>query len=355
MKSLKLYGIQDLRFEKANKPTVENANDVIVKVQAVGVCGSDISRYNKLGPYIEGMVWGHELSGEVVEVGDAVSKVKVGDRIAGVPSLVCEDLDNVEECYFCKKSEYARCENLTVIGARHPGGFAQYIKLPSKNCVLIPESVDYKSASMIEPTSVVLHGYYKTRLAAGHSLVVVGCGNIGLLSIKLAKIFGATQIIAVDIVDNALEHAKKAGATHVINSMKENTLEKIESITNGLMVDLTIEAAGSAITSAEVFAYSKKGGEVLFLGIPYADVNVERFYFEKIMRSELTVLGAWNCISGPFPGKEWTTAVELLSSGELEVASLITHDLELKEGPKIFDQLINSDSKNFGKIVLRPN
>lgn len=355
MESLKLYGKEDIRYEEAEKPTVEKDNDVIIKVKAAGICGSDKSRYKKLGPYVEGMVWGHEFSGEVVETGSSVTNVEVGDRISGVPTLVCQDLKNTEECYYCQQSQYARCENLTVIGARHPGGFAQYIKLPSKNCVRIPDNVDYESAAMIEPTSVVLHGFYKTNMAPGGTVVITGCGNMGLLAIKIANIYGATNIIAVDIVDQALDEAKSAGATHIINSSETDPLPVIEKITNGIMADLTIEAAGSAVTSAQVFAYSKKGGEVLFLGIPYADVTVERFYFEKIMRSELKVLGSWNCVSAPFPGREWTTAAELLESNKLEVSDLITHRLELREGPQIFDELVNSENKTFGKIMFYPS
>src|SRR5699024_10404721 len=144
-------------------------------------------------------------------------------------------------------------------------------------------------AAMIEPSAVVVHGYYHTNITAGDEVVVVGCGNMGLLSIKFAKIFGATKIIAIDIADEALEMAKEFGATHTINSLKEDPLEKIASFTENLMADIVVEAAGSPITSAQVFAYAKKGGGVVFLGIPYADVMVERFYFEKIVRSELKV------------------------------------------------------------------
>ncbi|MGX7198169.1 galactitol-1-phosphate 5-dehydrogenase [Enterococcus olivae] len=354
MKSLKLYGKQDLRYEEAENPVLEKANDVIVKVKAVGICGSDLSRYKKLGPYVEGMVWGHEFSGEVVEIGEEVHHVKVGDRVAGAPCFTCEDLD-VEECYYCKKAEYARCENLTVIGARHGGAYAEYIRLPEKNCVPIPDSVDYESAAMIEPSAVVVHGYYHTNITAGDEVVVVGCGNMGLLSIKFAKIFGATKIIAIDIADEALEMAKDFGATHTINSLKEDPLEKIASFTENLMADIVVEAAGSPITSAQVFAYAKKGGGVVFLGIPYADVMVERFYFEKIVRSELKVWGSWSCVSAPFPGKEWTTIMALLENKQLEVKSMITHRLELSDGPAIFDTITHKKPEdNFGKVMFFP-
>ncbi len=354
MRTLKLYGKQDIRFEEYEKPTIQRDNEVIIKVKAAGICGSDLSRYKKQGPYVEGMVWGHEFSGEVVEIGRNVKKVEIGTRVSGVPTLVCDDL-SVEKCYFCEKSEYARCENLTVVGAYYPGAFAEYIKLPEKNCVVLSDSVNFESAALLEPASVVLHGLYRSNLVPGDNIVIVGCGNIGLLSIKFAKIFGAKKIIAIDIDEDSLKRATKNGATHTINSRKTDALELIKEYTDGLMAEVVVEAAGSPKTSAEVFAYAKKGGGVVFLGIPYSDIVIERFYFEKIVRSELTVWGSWNSVSAPFPGKEWTTIVSLLEKNNLDLQSLVTHRLSLEDGPEIFKELTEKSSKeHYGKVLFIP-
>lgn len=353
MKALKLYGKEDLRYEEAEQPEIIHPLDVIIKVKAVGICGSDLSRYKKIGPYVPGMVWGHEFSGEVSQVGNQVKAVQVGDRVAGCPTLVCQDLGQ-ENCFYCKKAEYARCESLTVIGARHPGSYAEFISLPEKNVIKIPDNVDYESAAMIEPSSVVLHGYYRMNVTAGDNVVIVGCGNIGLLAIKWAKILGANQIIAIDINEQALESAIQAGATASINSSQVEPMAKIQSMTKGLGADCVVESAGSPVTSAQVYSYAKKGGAVVFLGIPYADIMIERFYFEKIVRNELTVLGSWNAISAPFPGKEWEATVEALASGALEVQSMISHRLELAEGPAIFEQIATHRDENFGKVMFFP-
>ncbi len=347
MKSLKLYGVQDLRFEDAEKPVVKDEEDVIIKVKAVGICGSDISRYSKLGPYVEGMVFGHEFAGVVSEVGPGVQDIKVGDRVAGCPTFNCG------ECQSCKKGELARCEKLTVIGARHPGAFAEYVKLPAENIVPIPDNVDFDSASMIEPSAVVVHGFYRTTIKPGDEVAVMGCGNIGLLAIQWAKIFGAKKVYAIDIDDKKLEMAKEIGADVLINSREIPAHEQILEHTNGQGVDLAIESAGSPITSAQVFALPKKGGEVLFMGIPYGDVNLERFYFEKIVRNELTVLGSWNAISAPFPGKEWSTTVHYMSTGQIKIHPLITHRLQLEEGSETFNKIINRE-EFFGKVIFYP-
>jgi len=348
MKSLKLYGIQDLRFEDAEQPVIEKEDDVIVKIKAVGICGSDISRFNKLGPYVEGMIFGHEFAGEVAEVGSGVKEIKVGDRVAGCPTFYCG------ECDSCRKGELARCEKLTVIGARHPGAFAEYVKLPAENIVAIPDNVDYDTAAMIEPSAVVVHGFNRTSMQPGNDVAIMGCGNIGLLAIQWAKVFGAKTVFAIDIDDEKLKMAKEAGADVLINSLHKPAHEQIMEHTNGQGVDVAIESAGSPITSAQVLSLPKKGGEVVFMGIPYGDVSMERFYFEKIVRNELTVLGSWNAISAPFPGKEWSTSVHYMSTGQINVKPMITHRLQLNEGPKIFNEIVNRNGF-FGKVLFYPD
>lgn len=348
MKSLKLYGKRDIRFEDAEMPIIENENEVIIKVMVAGICGSDAHRYSILGPYIEGMIWGHEFAGIVHEVGSNVKNVKVGDRVTASPSLYCG------HCESCKKSEFARCDSLKVIGAKDPGCFAQYTKLPAENVLPIPDEVDFDKASMIEPASVALHGLYKTNIEVGDDVAVIGCGTIGLLAIQWARAFGAKKVIAIDIDDSKLELAMTLGATHTINSLKGLPHEQLEAITDGRRVDVAVESAGSKITSAQVFALPRKGGKVVFLGIPYGDINIERFYFEKIVRNELTIFGSWNSVSAPFPGKEWLSAIHFMKTGQVDPSSLITHRLDLSEGPEIFEKIAER-SPGIGKVLFYPN
>ncbi|MDC3411928.1 galactitol-1-phosphate 5-dehydrogenase [Aquibacillus sp. 3ASR75-11] len=347
MKSLKFYGKQNLSFEESKKPFVKKKDDVIIKVKAVGICGSDISRYAKLGPYVEGTIFGHEFSGEVVDVGSEVTNVKVGDRVAGCPTFYCGT------CESCRNGDLARCEKLHVMGAYHPGAYAEYAKLPAENVIPIPDSVDFDTAAMVEPSSVVVHGFYRTRMQPGAEVAVMGCGNIGLLAIQWAKIFGAKKVFAIDIDDEKLAIAKEVGADVLVNSIEKPAHEQILEHTNGSGVDVAVESAGSPITSAQVLALSKKGGEVVFMGIPYADINIQRFYFEKIVRNELTVLGSWNAISASFPGKEWSTSVHYMSTGQINVKPIISHRLQLREGPETFDKIINKDGF-FGKVLFYP-
>ena len=345
MKALTFYDIRDLRYEEVENPKIEDDNDVIVKVKAVGICGSDISRYKKLGPHKKRNVWGHEFSGEVIEIGKNVKNIKIGDKIAGNPTLVCG------KCDYCNGGQPSKCENLSVVGAIVPGAFAEYIKIPFINAVKMPPNMSFEEGALTEPSATVLHGLYHTNIQMGYEVAIMGCGNIGLLSILWSKLFGAKKIYAIDIDNEKLEKAKELGADILINSKEKNPYDTIKEYSNG--VDLVIESAGNPITAEQVLGLAKKGGEVVYLGIPYGDVNVSRFYFEKILRSELTVKGSWNCVSAPFPGKEWINAVDFIGQKKIDVSKIITHKIKLSDGPKIFEEIIENPNK-FGKVLLYP-
>lgn len=347
MKALNLYGKQDIRFENIPEPIIEHDDDVIMKVKSVGICGSDISRYNKLGPYVEGMTFGHEFSGVVTKVGPGVEAIKPGDRVTACPTYACG------ECESCRCGVLSQCEKLTVIGARHPGAYAEYVKLPEAHIIVLPDNVDFDTAALVEPSSVVAHGFYQTSIQPGAEVAVVGCGSIGLLAVQWARIFGATKVYAIDIDDQKLEIAKDVGADVLINAREHAPHEQILAYTNGRGVDLAVESAGSPITSAQVLALPKKGGEVVFMGIPYADIQLERFYFEKIVRNELKILGSWNAISAPFPGKEWQATIHYMSTGQINIKPMISHRLDLMQGPETFHQIINRQI-NAVKVLFHP-
>lgn len=348
MRALRLYGTQDLRYEEdAALPEIENDDDVIIKIKSVGICGSDTSRYKKLGPYVTGMTFGHEFSGEVTEVGPGVKGVKAGDRVAGCPAFVCG------ECESCRRGEPAQCEKLQVIGAYRPGAYAEYTKLPESHVLPIPDNVDFDAAALAEPSAVVARGFYHTNIQPGAEVAILGVGSIGLLAVQWAKIFGAKKVYAIDIDEQKLQLAKELGADETILSTDQPPHEKIMEYTNGRGVDLAIESAGSPVTSSQVFALPRKGGEVVFMGIPYAGIQIDRFYFEKIVRNELKIHGSWNAISAPFPGKEWTSAIHYLSTGQLKSEPMISHRLPLQQGPEIFQKIINREI-NSVKVIFHP-
>ncbi len=352
MKAARLYGKQDLRLEEVPMPEVK-PGEVLIKVKAVGICGSDLSRYTKLGPKFPEkgpLVWGHEFSGEVTEVGEGVTSYKAGDHVTACPALPCF------ECEYCKKGEYARCMTLEVIGAVRDGAFAEYIALPERNLVPLPKNVSFEQAALIEPTCVCFHGLYKLNMQPGDDVAVMGCGPIGLLAIQSAKVFGAKRIIAIDIMEEKLEWAKACGATDVVLSKiddYDSARNGVLEVTNGRGVDVVIESGGTPVTSAQVLGLGCKGAKVLYLGIPYGDITIPREYFEKIGRSELTIYGAWNAIQQGFPGKPWTSVVAFLEKGMLDFSPIITHRYPLDDIEEVFKA--NYERKTlFGKILFFP-
>ncbi|MET3506917.1 galactitol-1-phosphate 5-dehydrogenase [Halalkalibacter oceani] len=347
MEALNLYGVQDIRYMNMPEPVLNSEDDVIIEVMAAGICGSDLSRYKKLGPYVKGMTFGHEFSGIVKEVGANVQSVQVGDRVAGCPAFHCGS------CPSCQQGKLSQCEALTVLGARHPGAFATYVTLPERNVISLPEEIDYDTAALIEPSAVVAHGFYQTTIQAGADVAIIGCGSIGLLAVQWAKIFGAKRVFAIDIDEAKLDLARRLGADVIIHAAHSPVHEQMYQKTAGRGVDLAVEAAGSPVTSAQVLALPKKGGEVVFLGIPYGDVNVERFYFEKIVRNELRLYGSWNALSSPFPGREWEATVHFMKTGAIRVEPMITHRLPLREGPNAFRDMTNG-GKGYVKALFHP-
>lgn len=345
MESLCLYGARDLRYEESAEPMIEHNDEVIIRVKRAGICGSDISRYKKLGPLTPGNIWGHEYAGEVVEIADNVTDLSLGARVAVCPALYCG------KCDYCRSGYIAACPDLLVTGAKVPGGFATYVKVPRENVISIPDSISFEEAAFVEPSAVVVHGLFKTSLKPGDSVAVMGCGTIGLLAIQWAKIFGAEKVYAIDIEEEKLTLAKQVGADILVNPRDGSTFEQIMTFTKGYGVDLAVEAAGSAATSAQIFALPKKGGEVVFLGIPYSDVSIERFYFEKIVRQELKIFGSWNAVSAPFPGREFLATINSMSNKQLQVKPLISHRVPLKMGPEIFERIIGRDEM-FTKVMF---
>lgn len=345
MKALNLYGIQDVRYEEISTPEINNENDVLIKVHTAGICGSDISRFGKIGAYNSGTTWGHEFSGTVINTGDNVARLKKGNRVTACNCFPCH------RCIYCQEGRFARCTHLKVLGGQKNGAFAEYILVPEENVIQLPETIDFETASFIEPSSVVVHGMRQVDIKAGCSVAIVGCGTIGLLAVQWAKICGAGKVYAFDTDERKLAIAASTGATGTFCVKEDNYLERFSEETGHIGADIVFESSGNASGIASSMLLAAKGGAVVLLGIPYGDVAFPRLNFEKIVRNELNVIGSWNSISSPFPGKEWQTSVQYLSSGKINVAPLITKRITLKEAPSVFPSLYKRE-EFFVKVLI---
>ena len=345
MKAAVLYAPGDLRIEEVLRPEIKDEESVLINVKSVGICGSDIDRILHTGTYFFPTIPGHEFCGVVKEVGKKVSEYKNGDRIAVAPILPCG------ECDSCVQGNYGQCDNYSYLGSRENGGMAEYVTAPQRNLVRMPDNMSFEEGASVEPAAVTLHGLRRIKIEAGDSVCVLGCGTIGLFAVQFAKILGATSVFAVDIDEEKLDMASGLGADHCIDAAKDDPVEAVVKMTGGKGVNVVIETAGSNITQEQSIRIAKKKGRVLFLGTAHKDVVLPPKTFEFIVRYELTITGAWNSYSAPFPGVEWQAVMDYVKSGKLDILTGITQRISLEELPKTIKDMENR-SFFFNKVVI---
>lgn len=334
MKALVVTNKHKLELQDIDKPTVD-AEKVLIKVAYCGICGSDLPRYFEGGVHAFPQVLGHEFSGVVEEIGEKVTCIKVGDRVAVAPLVPCGTCEN------CQKGEPAMCTNYSFIGSREQGAMAEYVAVPEKNCVNVPDSLSLKEAALVEPLTVAIHGIERINLSAGADVLVLGAGTIGLLTVLSLRAIGTGKITVVDLNDKKLEVAKAIGANEVVNPMVQ-TLEDYYKENN--LPEAVIETAGSSITQKQAIEFVSKRGKVVYVGTSTKDVVFDPETFEKILRGELEVTGSWMSYSAPFPGYEWETGLRYMSTGQVDVKPLITGLYQLEDVAAPFDKMVEPNS-----------
>lgn len=264
MKTAVMTDIRKVRIEEREKP-VPKEGEVLVKVEYVGICGSDLHYYEsgRIGNFIvePPFVLGHEAGGTVVEVGSGVSHLKVGDRVALEPGKTCG------HCEHCKEGKYNLCEDV-IFFATPPvdGVFQEYVAHEAGLCFKLPDNVSTLEGALVEPLSVGLHAAMQGGAHIGQTAVVTGAGCIGLVSLLALKAMGVSRVIVVDVIDKRLQKAKELGADYVINGKEQDTVAEIKRLTEGKGCDLSIETAGTQITASQLIQASKKGATIVFVG-----------------------------------------------------------------------------------------
>lgn len=331
----------DIRVEQVETPS-PNSGQVLLKVAACGVCGSDIPRMLHNGGYVMPIICGHEFSAHVAELGADVTGFEVGDLVTVPPLIPCE------ECDYCVKGEFGLCENYDYFGSRSNGAYAQYVTSPVGNLLKVPAGMDPRAAAMLDPAAIALHALWKTDLRTGHRVLVVGAGPIGLFAIQWAKLAGASQIVAVDLNEQKAAMALEAGATHAVQTFEE------AEVLGGRGFDVVLESAGVPATVDMAARLTGPHGHATFIGIPHGPVTLSKETFNSFLRKEATLHGSWNSFSAPFPGAEWRTAAEKMADGSLKWEFMITHELSLSELPEMMKSL--GDRSVFSsKVIFIPN
>jgi len=345
MKAAVLHANDDLRYEDYPTPQPDDG-EILVKVRATGICGSDVPRVLHNGAHYYPIVLGHEFSGEVVEIGKGVKNFRVGDRVAGAPLVPCF------QCDYCQKGNYSLCKSYTFIGSRIQGSFAQYVKLNERNAVKIDSNVSYEQGALIEPSTVALHGLRRIDYKGGKNVAVLGGGTIGLFTAQWAKIFGAKRLVVFDIDDDRLKLAERLGADNTINTLEEGFLDKAMDLTNGEGFDYIYETAGAEATIKLVFELAGNKSSACLVGTPTRDLHFSPQLFEKLLRKEFYLTGSWMSYSAPFPGEEWGLTAHYFSNGALKYdEGMIFKKLPLSQAKEAFDYY-KVPGKVKGKILL---
>lgn len=341
-----LHAPADLRYQEIEVPQI-GVNDALLKVKAAGNCGSDLQRIMVEGTHTFPCVPGHEFSGEIVKLGNKVDSFKVGDRVTAYPLIPCR------RCEWCRQGEYNLCEDYDYLGSRSDGAFAEYVKVPARNLMLLPKEVDFEEAAMTDPACVALHGIKRAGgIRMGQSVAILGTGPIGMLACQWVKAMGAGKIIATDIVEDKLKIVRDFGVDSCINAKKEDVVEKVIEETKGKGVDLVMETAGSLATQRASFLIAAKRGRIIHIGRSYSDILLPDEVFTRIFRRELEVYGAVNSNFSPLDN-EWETTLQFMASGAIKTKPLISHRIKLKDIAQTFKKM-HQGKMIYNKIIFSP-
>jgi L-iditol 2-dehydrogenase len=336
MKAAIWYNNQDIRIEELplQRP---GAREMLVKVISCGICGSDIVEWYRMprAPLVQG----HEIGAKVVEVGSSVSRFQPRDRVFIAPKVPCMN------CTYCRAGHFPQCSE---IKERLPGGFAEFILVPEtlveKGTYLLPDSISFDQATFIEPLACVVRSQKLAGLSGGQSILVLGCGMAGLLQIKLAKMKDC-RVIATDINPNRLALAKKCGADLTFGAEEDITANLLKHL--GKKADVVILCTSAISAVEQAWACVDKGGAVVFFAVPGPEKHVV-IPINNFWTKEVRILTSYYC--GPTDFRE---ALELLAGRAIEVDSLITHRLPLRDIARGFRMVI--EGQDAIKVIIKPH
>ena len=345
MKAAVLYGNEDIRYDDWETPVVKPGT-VKVRIRATGICGSDVPRVLHHGAHFYPVVLGHEFSGDVVEIGEGVTEVQVGDTVSGAPLVPCM------KCNDCQRGNFALCKHYSFIGSREQGSFADYVVMPAQNAVKYDPSIPYEQAAMFEPSTVALHGLLQADYRGGGNVAVLGCGTIGIFTAQWANIFGAKNLVVFDIDDGRLALAKRMGATETVNTLAPDFMAKAMALTDGAGFDSVFETAGNPVTMRMAFELATNKARVCFIGTPHTDLTFTPRQWENMNRKEFLLTGSWMSYSAPFPGREWELTAHYFATGALKFdPAFIFRTYPMREAAQAF-ALYKDPSQVHGKIML---
>ncbi|HOJ51766.1 MAG TPA: alcohol dehydrogenase catalytic domain-containing protein [Syntrophales bacterium] len=320
MKAAVLRGAREIRTEEVPYPALE-PHGIILKVKACGICGSDLHIYKR--PDRAGTIFGHEFSGEVVEVGKDVKGIEPGMRVTAVGFRPCGN------CFWCQQGKSYRCSHMELIGYEFPGAMAEYVHVPfavlGRTVFPLPDELSYKEGASVEPLSISYFSVNRAQPKPEDTVLVIGLGVIGLHAIQVLKALGVRRVIASGRRASRLEAARVLGADHVIDAAREDTEKAVMELTGHIGVDIVIECAGQQVTFDQSMALVKGGGKVMLVGVYEKPLTWDPL---SAIAKNVSLIG---CLGGNFPA-----CINLLQSGQVKVRPLITHTFSLDQAAEAF-------------------
>lgn len=344
MKAAVLENKEVITYKDVPMPSIQPGH-LLLKVKAASICGSDISRFVK-GHRLYPLILGHEVAGVIAEVGEGVDKALIGKHAAIIPLVPCF------HCEQCLLGHYSACHNYSFIGSRQSGGFAEFVEMPERNALILPDEMSFEKAALIEPATVARHILDLGHFEPGQTTMVLGAGSIGLMTIQWLRILGAQLIICTDVIEANLDAARSLGAHVALNPKTIDVKEEVKRLT-GDGVDLAIESAGSPQTLAQTIQVTRPRGSVVCGGNQPLDASLPMTFIEDLMRKELSLHGCFMSYSAPFPGHEWTESLAAVIDGQLDMNAMISHHYPLSETGDVFGN-IAAHTLTHRKIILSP-
>lgn len=335
MKAIELLNPWDVSCVELPMPEPKD-EEALIKVKAVGICGSDIGAYrgtNSLVSYPR--ILGHEIAGEIVSIPSNAKGLKVGDRVVVDPYLYCG------HCYPCSIGRTNCCVNLHVLGVHVDGGMAEYFCHPASMLVKIPDGMSYTQAALAEPLTISLHGIHRGGLKAGEFCTIIGAGPIGLVAGMIAQEYGAHAIL-IDLVQGRLDFAKKLGIEYVVNANEENPSQRISEITNGTMSQLVMECSGANVSVRNTLDFVSHAGRITLTGWPKKETSLPT---DVITKKEIDIRGARTS------AKEFDEAIQLIHSKRVDMLKILTKTVNLQEVPNIIADIEQMPEK-YMKVVV---
>ena len=336
MKAVQIVKPGELKIIDVEKPTIDEKNNVLVKMTAAGICGSDVGIYhgsNAAATYPR--VIGHEMVGRVEQVEPNVKNRKVGDRV------IINQVTSCGHCYPCRIGRGNVCDNLAIRGVHIDGGYREFIAVPEQDCYLLPDSLSDQDAVMIEPTTIGIQACTRAELKKEDMLLIYGSGALGSTILKVARLF-CDHIIVADIMDDKLENAKKNGAKYTINPLKEDLIEKVKEYTDGHGSTVSIDAACTKDSLITLLKATGNAGRVITMGFSVSPTEVNQFL---ITSKELDVRGS------RLQNKMFGKAIEWINEGKLDLSGTVSHTFPLIKAQEAFD-FNDSHDPSIRKIVF---